>query len=248
MRQHRFLLINAKDGHSVVRVKKISILFVLLVIGLCIWVLLKKEPQPPAPIPTIEINQPVSQQQGTNLIVASSDTNTIAPSQSVTAITNEPFNALTATNLEQWKASVKDLIRLGGIQFHQDWIFEQHKPGGRGADRNSGIPIILSQNGKTITYTATFINLATKNGSDNDLLEAELYSPNMNIDHTRELGLQLCDMLQADPKGFLEWCDKVGNHWLDMPLYGTSGNRHMGFKILNTFNNEKPWCIDFIIQ
>jgi len=78
-------------------------------------------------------------------------------------------------------------------------------------------------------------------------LEAELQTPNMNIDETRELGVQLCKLIGQDPTEFLAWCDKVGNHWLDAPLYGTKSNAPLSFKILMTYNNDKPWCIDLAI-
>jgi guanyl-specific ribonuclease Sa len=193
-------------------------------------------------------NPSVNEMPATNLTAASvAPSNAIQTAQaSETNSSQEIFNALTATNLNQWKQAIKDLKQLGGFKYNQDWIMELHKPDGK-PTRSVGRPFNFNYNGKTITYDATFINLTTKNGSDNDLLEAELYSPNLNIDQTRELGSQLYEMLGQDPADFLAWCDKVGNHWMDQPLYGTRGNRHLGFKILNTFSDEKPWCIDFII-
>lgn len=69
----------------------------------------------------------------------------------------------------------------------------------------------------------------------------------MNIDETREFGLQLCNMLEVDPKDFLAWCGQVGNHWLDAPLFNT-GNKSYGFGIRRTYNDEKSWFINFVIQ
>jgi hypothetical protein len=54
-------------------------------------------------------------------------------------------------------------------------------------------------------------------------------------------------MLGQDPTDFLAWCNKVGNNWLDAPLYST-GDHYYGFQILNTYNNENPWYINFLIM
>jgi len=79
-------------------------------------------------------------------------------------------------------------------------------------------------------------------------MEVQMHSPIMNIDETRELGLQLCNMLGQDPSGFLAWCDKAGNHWLDAPLYGVGeSSRRYSFQILRTYTDDKPWYINFMI-
>jgi hypothetical protein len=77
-------------------------------------------------------------------------------------------------------------------------------------------------------------------------MEVEMHSPIMNIEETRELALQLCNMLQVDPKNFLAWCDNVGNNWLDQPLFA-DGNHYYSFHLLQSFNKEKPWFINFMI-
>ena len=116
------------------------------------------------------------------------------------------------------------------------------------ANRTNGVPIMLEHNGQTVSYKASFIDISSKKGSG-DILEVQMHSPFMNIDETRELGLQICNMLQIDPKGFLAWCDQVGNRWMDQPLFGDGdGHHHYSFHLLHTFDNEKPWYINFIIQ
>jgi hypothetical protein len=228
--------------------KKILFALALVLIAFLIWLKLTRQNVNQTPQVAQNTNPSVNEMPATNLTPASvAPSNAIQKAQaSETNSSQEIFNALTATNLNQWKQAIKDLKQLGGFKYNQDWIMELHKPDGK-PTRDIGRPFNFSYNGRTIAYNATFINLQTKNGSDSDLLASELYSPNMNIDQTRELGLQLCDMLQIDPKGFLAWCDKVGNHWMDMPLYGTASNARLSFKILNTFNNEKPWSIEFVV-
>jgi hypothetical protein len=158
---------------------------------------------------------------------------------------NKVFNALTATNLEQWTNAIKGLKPLAGFQFQQHWLVEQ--PG-----RTNGLPIALRVGDKVVEYSAVLIsvNAESENGQ---IMRIEMQTANMNIDETRELGIQLCDMFGRDPRDFLAWCDKVGNHWLDSPLYSSrniyvpNGNETFGFQTLHTFNNESPWMINFII-
>jgi hypothetical protein len=149
-------------------------------------------------------------------------------------------NALTATNLEQWTNTIRDLKPLAGFKFQQHWLVEQ--PG-----RTNGIPIILNLGDKTVQYNAVLVSILAKNETG-DIMEVEMQTPNMNIDDTRELGLQLCNMLQIDPKNFLAWCDKVGNNWLDQPLFGDGdGHHHYSFHLLRSSNDERPWLINFMI-
>jgi hypothetical protein len=148
------------------------------------------------------------------------------------------FNALTATNLEQWKTTIKGLKKLAGFTINQHWLVEQ--PG-----RTNGIPIVLSIGNKTTQYSAVLISILAKNETG-ELMEVEMQTPNMNIDETRELGLQLCNMLDLDPTDFQTWCNKVGDQWLDTPLYG-AGNKFYSFQTRHTSNAQKPWFINFMI-
>jgi hypothetical protein len=152
--------------------------------------------------------------------------------------TNEPINemtnALTAMNIEQWKAAIKGLHKMPGLS--ESWHMEQ-------TNQEEYIPVTLGKNGQTIDYKVRFIDISIKN-QNGDILEAQLRSPMMNIAETRELGLQLCNMLGDDPKDFLAWCDKVGNHWLDTPLYSVR-DHYYGFETFHTSNDEKPWSVSF---
>lgn len=164
-------------------------------------------------------------------------------------ITNEPINILATTNLEQGKLAIKGLKKLGGYtdKFGQHWLVEQ--PG-----RTNGLPVILSANGNLIRYQAILISVDCLNGNDlNHVSEIQTQMEIMNIDETRKMGLQLCSLLKTDPEGFLAWCDKVGNHWLDSPLYGVSSRgtiakKDISFQILHSFNNDKPWGINVMIS
>jgi hypothetical protein len=156
-------------------------------------------------------------------------TNAIKPISSM-------INALTATNLQQWLTATKGLHKMPGLS--ESWDMEQ-------TNLTASIPIKFQQNGETVYYKAQFIDISIKNGKG-DILEAQLHSPIMNINETRELGLQLCNMLKIDSKDFLTWCDKVGNNWLGAPLFGV-GNKFYSFQIIGGYSNEKPWVINFMI-
>jgi hypothetical protein len=154
--------------------------------------------------------------------------------------TSEPINALTTTNLEQWKTMISGLKHSADFITWDSWVKEQ-------TNRMTGIPVLLQANGQAISYKVHFIDVDVYKGSEEKIMEVQMHSPVMNIDETRELGLQLCTLLQIDPKGFLAWCDQVGNRWMDQPLFGDGDGHHYSFHLLQTFDNEKPWSINFMI-
>jgi hypothetical protein len=146
------------------------------------------------------------------------------------------FEAISTTNLSQWKAAIEGLKKLDdqlGL-----WCAEQ-------PNRLVGIPIVLTQNTNTVQFKTVLLVISAQKNTGN-LIQEDLQSQNLNIDETRQLGLQLCKLFEFENDEFLAWCDKVGNHWLDAPLYGR-GNHYFGFKIIRTYNDEKPWCINVII-
>jgi hypothetical protein len=226
--------------------KKLLSILLLLIIALIIWFCLTKQAtqKSTTPEPTNAIEKLLSSQTRTNLVEVAPNA---APANAISQATNviAPLtNALTADNLEQWKAAITGLRKSSGLS--ESWDMEI-------TNRTSGIPIPLMANGQTNFYKARFINLDIYEGGEK-IMEAQLHSPIMNIDETRELGLQLCSVLGQDPSDFLAWCDKVGNHWLDAPLYFSksahdpNSNKIFEFKTLRTYTDEKPWFIDFIIM
>ena len=210
------------------------------------WILLKKQPALVNQESTLTkgADQFVPKPLGTNLAAIATFSNSPVALQGDPK--NELFNALTATNLGQWKAMIKDLQKLGGFEHNQCWVMEGQISNAI-SKGNLGRYFILNQNGQTVKYNATFIVLTTKDYVE-DLLEVEMQTVNMNIEETRELGLQLCRLLGTDSTEFIAWCAKVGNHWLSAPLYGTRSNVPLSFKILMTYDDLKPWSIYFTIQ
>jgi hypothetical protein len=226
--------------------KKVLFLSLIVLAAVGVWLYVNHTSAPLSATHVSALTSSSSKPPETNLVVAPSATGNPASVQAAFGSTNTVFNALTATNIEQWRQAVKNLKQVDSSRYHRDWIMEEDNPD-RSPDRNASMPFNLILNGQTIEYKATVIYITTKDGTDN-LMEAQLQTPNMNIDEAKQLGLQLCKMLGQDPSRFSAWCGKVGNHWMDAPLFSTPSNRQLSFKILQTFNNEKPWCIDFIIQ
>jgi hypothetical protein len=221
--------------------KKFLTILLLLVVALIILFCLNKQSlqKPPASEPSFAVVESTPSKPESNFVEFMSNT---APVKAVSQLTNAIIsivpltNALTATNIEQWKALIKNLHKMRGLS--ESWHMEQ-------TNQALYVPMLLQENGKTISYKVRFIDISIKN-DNGDILEVEARSPMMDINETRELGLQLCDMLGIDPKNFLAWCDTVGNHWLDAPLFG-DGNRQYSFHLFRTYNDEKPWDISFMI-
>jgi hypothetical protein len=220
--------------------KKITVTLLLVCVVIGIWLYLNKGSQPPtSPMAaTKETNQPLSQLPESNSMVVIPSSRNLTSAPSITEPTNEMANALTVTNLEQWKAMIKGLKYSDNFGRWDSWVMEQ-------TNRLEGIPVLFEENGQAVSYKVRFIDVDIYSDSGK-IMEVKMHSPIMNIDETRELGLQLCSMLQVDPKGFLAWCDKVGNQWLDAPVYA-DGNRNYSFHLLRSYDNEKPWYINFMI-
>ena len=132
--------------------------------------------------------------------------------------TSEPMrHPRTMTNLDQCKMAMKGLKMLGGFKFKQSWLVEQH-------GRTNGLPVVLTENGKTVQYSAVLISVDCLDINNTNLVsEIQMQAPNMNIDETRKLGLQLCAMLQVAPDSFLVGVTKLGivgwiNRYLELEM------------------------------
>jgi len=220
--------------------KKNLVVLLFLVVAIGIWLYVNKRPQPEIQAVVIaKTNRPSHELPETNLVVATFSSNNGTSTLPVIEPANKEINALGATNLDQWKLLIPGLKYSNNFGKWDSWIMEKQ-------DRSGGVPITFGKNDQSVSYQVRFIDLRVFKDSG-QIRRVEIHSPIMNIDKTRELGLQLCKMLGVDSKGFTDWCDKVGNHWLDAPLYAT-GTGSYGFQTLQTFNNDDPWYINFIIQ
>jgi hypothetical protein len=174
-------------------------------------------------------------------IITSTTNISMTSTNQVTTVTN----AVVITEFE----NISDFKKIPSLKLLQQYTGTQSW-----ISYHTSVPFQLQgQNDRTFVFNADFIDseIIATNGRVQSL---ELQSSYMNIDEIQAFGLQLCAFLSIDPKNFLAWCDKVGNRWLDQPLFysgagaSPSSNKIMAFNIRHTFNNEKPWYIDFIFQ
>jgi len=248
--QGRLLTPHCLQSYLIIKMKRLIWLLPVLVVALVTWLCLNKQSPQKPPVPELPnaVVMPRLYQPETNEAGIISNTVSMQAAQRSTNIIESTVpltNALTATNIEQWKLAVTGLKRLTGFTMSQHWLAEQ--PG-----RTNGLPITLRVNVKAVEYSAVLISVNAQN-ENGQIMRVEMQTPNMNIDETRELGLQLCSMFGRDPGDYLTWCDKVGNHWLDSPLYSsrniyvTNSNETFGFQTLHSYNNDNPWIINLVI-
>ncbi|HEY3762623.1 MAG TPA: hypothetical protein VGN23_12830 [Verrucomicrobiae bacterium] len=170
-------------------------------------------------------------------VVNSSNINTANFASTISTI--GMVNTLTATNLDQWRIMIKGLHKTFGFKISEYWHM------GDFTNLLSSTPIMLQTNSKTVIFNANFINLGVRNKTN--IFEADLHSPMLDIDETKSIGLQLCDLFGFKSDGFVAWCNKTGNHWMDAPLVGVGDLNH-NFHVRNSFDNQKPWYIDLVIN
>lgn len=147
-----------------------------------------------------------------------------------------PPDVLAATNIEQWKSLIPNLAMVPGVP--NIWAT---------LDRQRGVnSVVLKSKDQSIIYRTHSVSLmVAKNASD--VIEADIYTPKMDIVETRELGLKICEMFGFDSSKFLAWCNSVGNNWLDSPFIYVGDNNH-NFRIRHSYNDQKPWVMDFAIM
>lgn len=152
----------------------------------------------------------------------------------------QPPDVLSATNLEQWKFLIKDLKQNQTRVLQNYWETDRFRAGSP--------PVLLRQNKQTIIYKAETIQVITLPHTA-DFLMANLHSPKMNIEETRELGLKLCGMFGFDSDKFTNWCHRVENGWLDAPNFKvTDSTRLRGLEVRTSYNDKRPWYINFSVS
>ncbi|MGH7975652.1 MAG: hypothetical protein ACREDS_06365 [Limisphaerales bacterium] len=158
----------------------------------------------------------------------------------------EPLNAFTATSLNQWTNALPRLHRLNPSKYEEAWILEERNP-----NKHPSV-LLVGKNGDNLNYLLDFVDIQVK--PNGHIRQVELQTPFMDIDDIRDFGTQLCALLDINPNNFLAWCDKVGNQWVDQPIFYSGGGdslspgKTVAFNIRHTFNNEKPWYIDFVLS
>jgi hypothetical protein len=152
--------------------------------------------------------------------------------------TNELPDVLVATNIEQWKSLIPNLQKDSSSSMPIFWMTKNRQ---RGVDS-----VVLKSNGQSIVYKTASVDVSVAN-SAGDVLEADIYTPKMDIVETRELGLKICKMFGFDAMKFDAWCKSVGNNWLDSTLFSVGDYDHF-LSIRHSYNDQHPWIMIFGIQ
>ncbi len=161
---------------------------------------------------------------------------TVTESRPSVAPTNEPPDVLAATNIEQWKFLIKNLQKDSSMP--NFW---------RTNGRQKGVgSVVLKSKGQSIVYRTDSIDISVANDAG-DVLEAEIYTPKMDIVETRELGMGIYKMFGFDSTKFDAWCKSVGNNWLDTPVFYGGDHNHI-LNIRHSYNDQQPWIVIFKIQ
>jgi len=165
----------------------------------------------------------------------------------VVASTQPPklLDATKAQTIADWTNAVPNLKVWNHFRNENSWLAEQRNP------TNAPTLLLTGANGDPIQYKTKLTDIETVG---DHIRRVELQSVWMDIADTRSLGDSLLQMMGEDKIGFDEWCAKVGNNWVDAPLYDSpdsqvpNSNKFYGFQMLRSYNNEKPWVIYFIIS
>jgi hypothetical protein len=214
------------------------------VVGILLMLILK--PKQPT------VNQPIQPQRTlTNNTVTVSDVTNTPTETAVQTFPNavaqtEPqknLNAMAAQNIADWTNAIPHFKQWSHFRTRSSWVADQ------GITNNYPIILLTGANGNTLQFTTKLTSVDTM--SDH-IRQVELQSPFMNIEEIKNFGQQLCALLDIDPKDFLAWCNQVGNTWVDQPIFYSGAGispdpaKAVAFNIRQTFNNEKPWYIDFV--
>ena len=224
--------------------------FIMLAGIIAVILILFFKPKPNAVIEPVTEQMPVSTPTNTaavleGIIFQAELTTQIPPTIATTTETRKILDVAKAQNLADWTNAMPNIKLWSHFQTRSSWVADQR-------DTNNYPTMILTGvNGITIQYKT---KLTSIDAMGNHVREIELQTPFMDIDETREFGKALLQMMGKDTASFDAWCNKVGNNWIDAPLYDSynarqpNNDKTYAFGTHITFNNEKPWYIDFIIS
>lgn len=222
--------------------------YILLAGVVAVGLILFFRPKPPAANEPIVTPKSLYTNTATALKITNSSSAEITTQVSAPTVTSvEPkkiLDAIKAQSIADWTNAVPNLKVWNHFRSESSWVAVQK-------DTNN-YPVLLlgGMNGNTVQFAAKLIDVETV---DVHIRRVELHTPNMSINQTRKLGESLLEMMGKDKSSFDAWCDRVGNNWVDAPLFGSGSsqvpdsNKFYGFQMLRSYGNEKPWVINFII-
>jgi len=222
--------------------------FILFAGGICILLLFLFRPKQPVANKQAETPQSTEANVEPALAAENLPTNAFAQTSSSQVVTitkpKEPLDVLKAQNLSDWINAIPNIKLWSHFRTRSSWIAAPMNTNNYAALLLTGI------NGNTIQFTASLTDVEAMGDY---VRRVELHSPDMNIDEAREFGDSLLGIMGKDKSGFDAWCDKVGNNWIDAPLYSSgsaqvpNSNKFYGLQTLRSYGNERPWVVYFII-
>lgn len=127
----------------------IALLFVFVVVGVLYYLNRGSQSPMSPPIVTQETNQVSSQPPEANFVETVSNASPVTITQPINTVeTSEPINALTTTNLEQWKSILPGLKYSDNFCKWDSWVMQQ--------DRKIGVPVMLGENGQAVRFNVWF--------------------------------------------------------------------------------------------
>ncbi len=219
--------------------------FIVVIVAFAICCFLKKPANQNSPLSVLTNEAIVTTNVLVSLPPLTNPSPQIIVQQSDGIVSTNETSELILSNYETLDdlKQIKSLHEINGFLHLKNWYSE-----------SNWITFQLkSINGQPTGFTADTI-FALTDRKDDHVHELTLHSPWLDIDGVRQVGLELEKAWGLDPKDFLAWCNKVGNKWVDAPLY-SAGNGfppapepYIGFSVRRTTNDEKPWVIVLTIK
>lgn len=191
--------------------------------------------------------QPIQTNLAPILVVKNPPIEIITQTPSMVVAPAEPLKNLDATkaqSLADWTNAIPNIKQWSRFRNRSSWVSAPMNT------NNYAVLLLTGINGSAIQFTA---KLTSVDAMGDHVREVELHTQDMNIDETHEFGDSLLQMMGKDTASFDAWCNKVGNKWVDAPLYSSDSsqvpdsNKFYNFQMLRSYGDEKPWVINFII-
>jgi hypothetical protein len=210
---------------------KIAFVFVLLMACVCLVFVWQRKSNP-----SINLNLPATTNEAT-----------IAKENNLSPLRQTKLDATKVSDLNDWKNVFPEIKLLNPSPVEESWVYQNQNS----HDYSS---VVISGSGERSLNFATSLVDVQVSKPDNHIRRIELQAPKMTIQQIKNLGLQMCSVLQIEPKAFQAWCDAVGNVWIDKPVFssgaGISPNdaKTIGFTVNPTFDNNCPWYMTFLFS
>lgn len=213
----------------------------------CLVIIFLFRPKPPIVNKQAEALQPPETSASPVLEIKNASTNAIMRSSQPTINLpkpKEPLDAIKMQSLADWTNAIPKITQWSHFREDSSWVAASR-------DTNDYPTLLLAGlNGSGVQFTASLTDVEAVG---DHVRRIEMHSVWMNIEDTKLLGDSLLELMGKDKASFDVWCAKVGNNWVDAPLYDSynaqlpNSDKVCSFGTHRTFSNEKPWFINFVI-